>query len=250
MQIRLATFNIRNVTDRYEERQPLLGQAFAEIDADIIGLQEVMFSPSRQDDFLSAQLPGRHYRAFGSRHEKYTGFGNAILCGLGDVLAHEELRLSRGRSVHRVLVALPGQFTMWFANTHLHHKPEEPGVRVEQARAIVGWMDGAPAADLEVVVGDFNTPPHEPAYAVMTTAGYRSAYAEANGAEPAVTWPSGIQAPTMDTEGDPNCLDYVWLRGRGRAVRAWLAADEHPAGDPTIYPSDHFAVVVEAETGA
>jgi endonuclease/exonuclease/phosphatase family metal-dependent hydrolase len=250
MPIRLATFNIRNVTDRYEERKPLLGAAFAEIDADIIGLQEVMFSAPRQDDFLSAQLPERHYRAFTSRHEKYTDFGNAILCGLGDVLAQEELRLSRGRSVHRVLVALPGQFTLWFANTHLHHKPEEPGVRVEQAAAIARWMGEAPAADLEVVVGDFNTPPREPAYPVMTAAGYRSAYAEANGAEPAVTWPSGIQAPTMDTDGDPNCLDYVWLRGRGRATRAWLAANEHPASDATIFPSDHFAIVAEVEPGA
>ncbi len=144
MRVRLATFNIRNVTDRYEERKPLLGAAFAAIAADIIGLQEVMFSAPRQDDFLSAQLPERQYRAFGSRHEKYTDFGNAILCGVGDVLSHEELRLSRGRSVHRVLVALPGQFTLWFANTHLHHKPEEPAARVEQATAITRWMAEAP----------------------------------------------------------------------------------------------------------
>lgn len=249
MRIRLATFNIRNVNDRYEERKPLLGAAFAAIDADIIGLQEVMFSEPRQDDFLSAQLAERHYRAFTSRHEKYTDFGNAILCGIGDVLAHDELRLSRARSVQRVLVGLPGQFMLWFANTHLHHKPEEPAVRVEQATAIASWMAEAPAADLTVIAGDFNTPPHEPAYAVMLEAGYRSAFVEANGAEPAVTWPSGIQAPTMDTEGDPNCLDYVWLRGRGRVAAAWLAANERPAADATLYPSDHFAVVAEVDLG-
>lgn len=249
MRLRLATFNIRNVTDRYDEREPLLGAAFAAIDADIIGLQEVMFRPPRQDDFLSSQLAERHYRSFTSRHEKYPDFGNAILCGAGDVLAHEELRLSHGRSAHRVLVALPGQFTLWFANTHLHHKPEEPQVRVEQAEALVRWLGEAPEADLVVVAGDFNTPPHEPAYRVMRDAGYRSAFFEANGAEPAVTWPSGIQAPTMDTEGDPNCLDYVWLRGRGRAAAAWLAANAHAESDQTLYPSDHFAVVAEVETG-
>lgn len=249
MRIRLATFNIRNVNDRYEERKPLLGAAFAAIDADIIGLQEVMFSEPRQDDFLSAQLAERHYRAFTSRHEKYTDFGNAILSGVGDVLAHDELRLSRGRSVQRLLVALPGQFTLWFANTHLHHKPEEPAVRVEQAAAIASWMADAPAADLVVVVGDFNTPPHEPAYAAMRAAGYRSAFAEANRREPAVTWPSGIQAPTMDTDGDPNCLDYIWLRGRGQVDSAWIAANDHPEEDPTLYPSDHFAVVAEVDLG-
>jgi endonuclease/exonuclease/phosphatase family metal-dependent hydrolase len=110
-------------------------------------------------------------------------------------------------------------------------------------------MAEAPAADLVAVVGDFNTPPNEPAYGVMLDAGYRSAHAEANGAEPAVTWPSGIQAPTMDTEGEPNCLDYVWLKGQGKVARASVAANEHPAGDSTIYPSDHFAVVAEVETG-
>lgn len=249
VRLSVATFNIRNVTDRYEERKPLLGAAFAAINADLIGLQEVMFSEPRQDDFLSSQLAQRHYRSLVSRHEKYVDFGNAILVGFGDVQAHQELRLSRGRSVHRVLVMVEGKM-LWFANTHLHHKPEEPEVRVEQARAIVEWMAEAPRADAAIVAGDFNTPPFEPAYGVMEAAGYRSAYREANGREPEVTWPSGIQAETMDTEGDPNCLDYLWLAGEARALSARLAANAHPPEDPTIYPSDHFAIVAEVEIGA
>lgn len=247
MELRVATFNIRNITDRYEERKPLLGAAFAEIAPDIVGLQEVMFSEPRQDDYLSGQLPERHYMAFASRHEKYTNFGNAILVGSGHAQAHNELRLSHGRSVNRVLVALPELFMLWFVNTHLHHVPGEPEVRLEQARAITEWMAEAPAADATIVVGDFNTPPFEPAYAHMKSAGYRSAFFEANGEEPDVTWPSGIQAPTMDTDGDPSCLDYIWLSGRARALSARLAANEHPPDDSTIYPSDHFAIVSQVE---
>jgi endonuclease/exonuclease/phosphatase family metal-dependent hydrolase len=106
-------------------------------------------------------------------------------------------------------------------------------------------MAAAPAAHATAIVGDFNTPPSEPAYTVMKSAGYRSACVEANGAEPPVTWPSGIQAPTMDTEGDPNCLDYVWLAGGLDVASARLAATDHPAEDHTLYPSDHFAVVAE-----
>lgn len=251
MKLRLATFNIRNINDRYEERMPLLGAAFSAIDADIIGLQEVITSdagPSkpRQDDFLSGQLAERHYKSFTSLHESGRAFGNTILCSTGEVQAHEELRLSSGRSAHRVLVVLEGR-TLWFANTHLHHKPEEPEVRVEQAEAIVAWMAQAPAADVTFVVGDFNTPPFEPAYGVMAGAGYRSAVFVANGAEPPVTWPSGIQAPTMDTEGDPNCLDYIWFQGDARIESARLAANEHPPHDSTIFPSDHFAIVAEVE---
>ncbi len=249
MNLRVATYNIRNITDRYEERKPLLGAAFAEIDADIIGLQEVIISDGgperpRQDDFLSGQLPGRHYKSLVSPHETRPYFSNAILCAAGEIQVHEQLRLSTGRSAHRILVLIEGK-TVWFANTHLHHKPEEPGVRVEQAEAIVAWMKAAPAADASVIVGDFNTPPHEPAYGIMTGAGYASAYRAVRGAEPAVTWPSGIQAETMDIDGEPNCLDYIWLAGSVRARTATLAANRHPAGDSTIFPSDHFAIVVE-----
>lgn len=246
MQLRVATFNIRNITDRYEERKPLLGAAFAALDADVVGLQEVMFSEPRQDDFLSSQLPERHYRSLNSRHEKFPNFGNAILVAKGDIQAHEELRLSGGRSVQRVLLVAEGR-TIWFANTHLHHRPLEPEVRLEQAKAMLAWLEDAPAADVTIVVGDFNTPPFEPAYAAMTDAGYRSAMLEANGAEPPVTWPSGIQAETMDTDGDPNCLDYIWVRGAASVRNARVSANQHPPGDATIFPSDHFALLAEID---
>ena len=52
-----------------------------------------------------------------------------------------------------------------------------------------------------------------PASLRMRAAGFASAYAVANGTDPAVTWPSGLQAPGMDTDGDPGCLDYIWVRG-------------------------------------
>jgi len=247
VRIVVATFNIRNINDRYAERKPLLGAAFASLQADIVGLQEVVFSPPRQDDFLAQQLPGRNYRAFDARSDQNPRFGNAILVGIPDPQAHEQLRLSHGRVVHRVLLELPGQRTLWFANTHLHHVPGEPEVRAEQARALCQWMAEAPRADCEIIVGDFNTPPFEPAYAVMRDAGYRSAFAEANGGEPAVTWPSGIQAETMDTDGDPNCLDYIWLAGDAKAITARLACNQPSPSDPTLFPSDHFAILAEVD---
>ena len=124
--------------------------------------------------------------------------------------------------------------------THLHHLVPDAALRDEQAAAVVAWLDAAPPASVQVVMGDFNADPAEPAYARMVAAGFRSAYAEANGAEPSVTWPSGLQAPAMDTDGDPACLDYVWRARSGAAcfdARLW--ADRPAADDPTLYPSDH-----------
>jgi endonuclease/exonuclease/phosphatase family metal-dependent hydrolase len=250
MRLRVATFNIRNVNDRYDERRSLLGAAFAALGADVIGLQEVGFREGkRQDDFLAAwarRERGREYLSLESRGRN-PEFGNAIMFATGEVLAHEQLRFDDGRTAQRALFALPGQRTVWFANTHLHHVPGEPELREAQVERLVTWMGDAPDADATLVVGDFNAPPHEPAYQRMQSAGFRSASLEANGAEPGVTWPSGIQAPTMDTDGDPNCLDYIWLSGRVRVLSASVAANLPAENDPTLYPSDHFALIADIE---
>ncbi|HEX6030261.1 MAG TPA: endonuclease/exonuclease/phosphatase family protein [Tepidiformaceae bacterium] len=250
MRLRLATFNIRNVTDRYEERKPLLQSAFCLLGAHIAGVQEVGFAKdTRQDDLLAdcVRARGTRYLSLQSPSDHHPDFGNAILFSTGEVQVHERLSLGEGRTCQRALFALPGGRTLWFANTHLHHKPADVAIRDEQARLIVEWMADAPAADASVIVGDFNAPPSEAAYGRMKAAGYRSASLEANGAEPDVTWPSGIQAPTMDTEGEPNCLDYVWVSGAPRILSASVACNQHAPHDATLYPSDHFAVVADID---
>ena len=98
-------------------------------------------------------------------------------------------------------------------------------------------------------MGDFNADPAEPAPRRLRAAGFRSAYLEANGAEPAVTWPSGLQAPAMDTDGDPECLDYIWVRGAVRVESARLVFDRPHPDDPTLYPSDHLGIAAMLEIG-
>ena len=41
--IRVATYNILNTKDRYPEREQLLKQTLYDMNADVIGLQEVAF---------------------------------------------------------------------------------------------------------------------------------------------------------------------------------------------------------------
>ena len=104
------------------------------------------------------------------------------------------------------------------------------------------WIGAAPPVDALIAMGDFNADPTEPTYGRMRAAGFRSAYAEANGAEPAVTWPSGLQAPAMDTDGSPECLDYIWVKGAVSVESARLAFDRPDPEDPTLYPSDHLGI--------
>ena len=246
-QLHVATLNLRNLADRWDERLPLLLADMAALQPDLMGLQEVVY-PAQQDRLLGA-AGAAHYRAvrgFAGRPE----YGNSILVreelAAGDP---ERVDLGHERSATRISIQLPGGTRLMFAVTHLHHLVPDNAVRDEQARGVVGWLDGAAAADATIVVGDFNADPSEPAYARMLGAGFRSANAEANGAEPAVTWPSGLQGPAIDDDGDPGCLDYIWVRGAVRVVSARLVFDRPAVDDPGLYPSDHFGIAAQVEIG-
>jgi endonuclease/exonuclease/phosphatase family metal-dependent hydrolase len=236
----VATLNILNLADRWPERLPLLLADMSALQPDLMGLQEVIY-PMQQDRLLAAAGEARYaeVRGWAGRPE----YGNSLL--VREPLAfdgYERLDLGLARAAHRVRVALPGGGRLVFAVTHLHNGARARDDRLAQAEQLVAWLDGAPEHDAMAVVGDFNAVPGEPAYARMAAAGFRSAYREANGREPAVTWPSGLQAPAMDTDGHPDCLDYIWLRGAAEAEDARLTFNRPAADDPTLYPSDHVGV--------
>jgi endonuclease/exonuclease/phosphatase family metal-dependent hydrolase len=234
--LHVATLNILNLADRWDERLPLLLTDFAALQPDLIGLQEVVY-PMQQDRLIGAAGAGeyRAIRGWAGRPE----YGNSMLVGAGLVpSAADRLDLGLQRAAHRVTVALAGGAALLFAVTHLHHAVPAEAERDRQAEALIGWLDDAPAAGAQIVVGDFNADPREPAYARMTTAGFRSAHLAANGAEPAVTWPSGLQAPAMDSDGDPDCLDYIWVRGTV-AVVGLIQSNRNTSTYPTLYLSDH-----------
>jgi endonuclease/exonuclease/phosphatase family metal-dependent hydrolase len=238
--VHVATLNIRNLADRWDERLPLLLADMAALQPDVIGLNEVVY-PLQQDRLLGA-AGDAHYeavRGWAGRPE----YGNATLVRRPlSFDAFERVDLGGTRSAHRVRITLPGDARLVFAVTHLHHVPADEAFRDQQAVALLDWLEAAPEHDALVVAGDFNAEPVEPAYARMTAGGYRSAFLEANGEEPAVTWPSGIQAPGMDEDGDPGCLDYLWVRGAAVVESARLCFDRPAVGDPTLFPSDHLGL--------
>ena len=236
----VATLNILNLADRWHERLPLILADMAALQPVVMGLQEVVY-PMQQDRLIGAAGEG-HYaavRGWAGRPE----YGNSMLVKEPLVFdSYERLDLGIARSAHRIRVALPGGGRLLFAVTHLHHPPAASAERLAQVEALVAWLASSPEHDAMAVVGDFNANPQEPAYARMREAGFRSAYRERHGAEPAVTWPSGLQAPAMDTDGEPGCLDYIWLRGAIEVDDAMLTFNRPDVDDPTLYPSDHFGL--------
>ena len=249
LELRVATLNLRNLADRWDERLPLLLADFAALQPDLIGLQEVVY-PLQQDRLLGAAGEASYEtrRGWAGRPE----YGNAVLVrqGMARSVATatdgDRLDLGLGRSALRVELTLAGRAALRFVCVHLHHTTDDEGARHRdrQAADLVAWLASLPAVPATIVVGDFNANPREPAYGRLA-ATFRSASVEANGREPDVTWPSGLQASAMDTDGDPMCLDYIWLGGAVRAVATRLVFDRPAVGDPTLYPSDHVGVAAQ-----
>jgi endonuclease/exonuclease/phosphatase family metal-dependent hydrolase len=245
--LHVATLNIRNLADRWDERLPLILADMAALQPDLLGLQEVVY-PLQQDRLIGAAGEGRYesVRGWAGRPE----YGNAVL--VREPLAASEVdRVELGwtRSATRVRIALPGSVALVIVVTHLHHLPADDHIRDEQASVLLDWLTSAPEADGLIVVGDFNAEPVEPTYGRMTDAGFRSSYLEANGREPDVTWPSGLEAPAKDADGEPGCLDYIWIRGEIKVESCRLAFDRPAVGDPGLYPSDHLGLSARLAIG-
>ena len=246
-QLHVATLNIRNLADRWSERIGLLLADMGALQPDLLGLQEVVY-PMQQDRLIGSAGEGRYgaARAWAGRPE----YGNSLL--VREPLAASEvdrLDLGLNRSALRASVALPGGSRVLVVVTHLHHEVDGAVQRDAQAGQLLDWLATAPTTDVQLVMGDFNAHPGEPAVARMLTGGFRSSFADANGRDPAVTWPSGIQAPGIDTDGDPACLDYIWIRGAVRVKAAHLAFDRPDPEDPTLFPSDHLGIAARLEIG-
>ncbi|MFL5681009.1 MAG: endonuclease/exonuclease/phosphatase family protein [Chloroflexota bacterium] len=245
--VHVATLNIRNLADRWAERQPLVFADMAALQPDVMGLQEVVY-PLQQDRLIGAAGEGRYeaLRSWAGRPE----YGNSLLVRQPLAVSEtERFELSESRSALRAVVTLAGGERLLAVVTHLHHVPADEDERLQQVRKLTKWLEGAPRADARVVVGDFNAEPVEPAYAAMVAAGYRSAHLEANGADPDVTWPSGLQAPMADEDGPPGCLDYIWVSGSARVESCRVVFDRPAVGDPTLYPSDHFGLSAQLTVG-
>ena len=260
--LRVATFNTLYYPqgDRWAARLPVAGAALLDLDADVVGLQEIDRAHDR-DRALAALVPDRAYvvvRASETQRNRYPRHWDGVVMLIardaGSVVAARERRLTHLRIVQAIDIRTPGGALVRVANTHLHHPGDPPGVaaRTGQMRAILRWIEDVSSregpADTELLLGDLNATPVEPAIAAVREAGFASTYETANG-RTAATFPSGLVASTIAPGPPAVCIDYIWLRGRGQVISSSLAFDRPSADDPTLYPSDHLGIVADIELG-
>ena len=237
--MRVVTLNLRQDLDRWPERLPLVVDALAAADADVVGVQEVAL-PIRQDHLLAALLnersPDRPYALLTA--PKWGDHGPeavSLLCRL-PVVAHEVYELPEGgRVAQRIEVDLEG-LPLHVVNTHLHHWPYgDESVREPQMRALLAWLADRGLLDSCLLMGDLNAGPE--------TTTLRAAREVLDSVLPdeVTTFPTPLAAEPFP----PSRLDHVLHSPGLRVVAAGPVADRGHPDDPTLYASDHIGIFAE-----
>lgn len=262
--LRFGTYNIRNTTDRYHERKNSIRELLSSLPLDICGLQEVRFESSLGFEDQTVELIDPNIydvckttldEAFFSCDPNFRIDGNCVIYKSSrlKLLSQKSLTLSPCRNAQWCCFQLYSHpnTTISFTNVHLHHLIGEEAalVRLEQTRATLEWMetnDNAANVDMSVLVGDFNASPTEAAYNLIASQAFSSCHKLQFGVEPEFTFPTGLQASTMDTD-PPLACDYVFVKSRSsievKVIRVELFGNASDLTDPTLYPSDHIGVM-------
>lgn len=253
--IRIATINIHQRLDRWQMRRELLLAALLDIDADLLAVQELSML-RRQGHWLRKQL---NYRLSGTANAPYklvqrsgrhplwgVTEGVGVLTKLPVISADAHMLGQDGRMALRINTVLPSGKSLDFVSVQLNPAPGAHETREKQIMTLLGWLNGPGAVAYQIVAGSFEDVPDQLALRrIQRFYRYRSAYAAANGYEPAATFPTALVAPTH-LVGE--CRDYIFLSSSsGNVSRSGLFGLESPEEDDTLYPSDHVGVWAEVE---
>ena len=120
LKLRIGTFNLRNTTDHYEKRLPLINETLKRMNFHVAGFQEVSFLEKNQISDINSDGKFKAYLAstqlnYGKTNdiedEKFNIDGNAFLVDSelikGEVL-HEVLHLSPIRCAHMLTFFIGG----------------------------------------------------------------------------------------------------------------------------------------------
>ncbi len=264
----LVTLNILNDRTRWLLRRSILAAQLAELQPDLIALQEVTPRPDNNAYWLADQLGGYEVSYAPFVGEKAHREGLAIL-SRWPLSRCESIDLQgQSRIAHRAEVHLPTR-SVFLATTHLFWWPGESPERDQQARRLLDWL--APLSDQPVMVcGDFNGQPDTRAVRLMRES-FASAHALVHGHEPEYTCPTPLAVGKIETAADAwrttrrkivaitanrslkpwrGTLDYVFVNSRLRVLDCQVVLNRPASDNRRIYPSDHFGLMAKLEVGS
>lgn len=257
--VRILTWNTWWRFGPWEQRVPAILQCIADIDPDIIALQEVWGDDTTNfAEEVAGRLGYQHVFASSMNMQGFK-YGNALLSRwpiISDDFAmlFGEEETGEGRLVLFAEVDGPRGHIPVFC-THLNWKFEHSNIRQLQVTDLTRFVDKKrPFTYPPIVCGDFNSEPSSDEIRMLTGLTscpvedlvFHDAWSVAGGDAGGITWDN--RNPYVITEFEPDRrLDYVFVGwpgsgGAGHIVDCRLAGNK-PIDD--VWPSDHYAVVAE-----
>jgi endonuclease/exonuclease/phosphatase family metal-dependent hydrolase len=270
--VSVLTLNLWHDSGPYPARRDLVRAWIAQLDPDVIGLQEVLRGPGF--DQVGDLLEGMAYhvefanastfwrdpkRAPGTREQ--TEFGNAIAARWPiterDVLALPDTGDGETRCALSVTVAAPepvGAFSV--TCTHLHWKFHQSEVRERQVVAACDRvLARRPSGGFPpLLIGDFNAEPESAEIRYVTglqslrgrSIALLDAWRTAGKGGSGITWSNANDYARLGLEPDRR-IDYVFAGfprrdGIGQITHCRVVCNEPKGG---VWPSDHFGVYAE-----
>ncbi len=269
--IKVATLNIWNRMGPWPERLRLIREQLAELNPDVIGLQEVLrlgsdrpdYKPGPENDQASAIGDGMPYQiAYAAAADYGSGLfmGNALLSRFS-ILETRSLRLpDEGSGETRVLLYARldtpfGELPMFV--THLNWKLHHGSVRLRQVQFIAERIaELAPIDDRPlppVLMGDLNADPDSDEIRYLKglhtldnkSVFFADAWQWAGDGTPGYTFdPRNCFA--RRSHEPPRRIDYIFVRGPDRNLRgeplsaslAFCKAGDQPRTAPPLGPSE------------
>jgi endonuclease/exonuclease/phosphatase family metal-dependent hydrolase len=253
--VEVATLNIWQKFGPWMERMPRLVHALKDMNADILGLQEVRLEKEFDQLAILAKECGYHH-AYGANFDDGFGLtGNGILSRY-PILKHEMIPLPAGRQMEwrcLVFAEIDAPFgKVPFFTTHLNWQLDDGATRREQvlaiAKAIEARVDDAhfPA----ILVGDFNAEPDSDEMRFLRGLTdlsdmyvyYADAWIFGGGDGLGATYSKTNPFGETHRESERR-IDYVMVRkpgqGQGEPKRARIVCNRAIEG---MFPTDHYGV--------
>jgi len=267
----VVTLNILNDLSYWKKRRQLIVSQLAEVNPDVIALQEVSLKRNSSNAHWLAQELNQLKDGEENLYNIYlcpkTGSkkdveGIAILCRF-PVKRHEILDLMTQNRVAQLIEFRVDNDILMLVNGHFFWSTGESVERQAQIELLLDWLDTQPADIPVVVCGDFNGIPHSKAILTMRHY-FDSAYRVIHGEEPEYTYPTPLPkskrarlcslaswAFRARPKPDPiwkGTIDYIFVDPRLHTTECEVVLNQPDPGNSNIYPSDHFGLVARLDT--
>jgi len=257
--LRIMTWNIWWRFGPWEQREPAILKCIADLNPDVIALQEVWGDDATNfAEKVADHLEYQHVFVSGMDMRGFK-FGNALLSrwpiARDDfTMLFGEKETGEGRLVLFAEVNGPRGSIPVFS-THLNWKYEQSNIRQHQVTDLARFVDQKrPFTYPPIVCGDFNSEPGSDEIRMLTGLTscpvedlvFHDAWAVAGGDGRGITWDNRNPYVVVEFEPDRR-LDYIFVGGpgpggAGHIVDCSLAGNKPIDG---VWPSDHYAVVSE-----